>query len=263
MRRLLPLLFCLLMASVAGAAPTVIGTPAVGNIGAVVGTSLTFSATCPNTGTSRVAIACLNLTRGGTITVTSYTWNGVAMTPLGAGDNPTDGPYAALYLLKNPTCDGAAHNAVITMSGTSHMIVGNIMFLQDVDQTTSTDTVVTSTGTAMPVTVNASSDVEDFVVDCAAAKNSNTNLVKDASQTLQSLNQTTNATASQNIEGGMSTEAGAAGTTTMSWSGSAGVGWAQAAVSVNPVSVVGTRRRVPPRHYLRAPQFPFFYGALD
>ena len=261
--QLLTVIVCLGMASGVAAAPTVIGTPVAADTGAVEGTSLTFAATCPNTGTNRVAIACLNILRSVTITITSYTWNGVAMTPLGNADNVTNFPYAALYILKNPTCDGASHNAVITLSGDDHMIAGHIMFLQDVDQTTSTGTVATAIGSTAPITVGATSATGDLVVDCVASKNSNIDIVKDASQTLASFEQTTNGTASSNIESGMSYEAGAAGTTTMSWSPTP-VGWAQAAVAVKPVAgVSGRRRGGQPYRLLKLPTWPFFFGALD
>ena len=266
--QLLTLILCLGMTSGVAAAPTVIGTPVAADTGAVEGTSLTFAATCPNTGTNRVAIACVNIVRTVTIAITSYTWNGVAMTPLGNADNVANDPYAGLYILKNPTCDGSPHNAVITLSGDDHMIVGNIMFLQDVDQTTSTGTVATATGSSAAITVGATSATGDLVVDCIASKNSNINIVKDASQTLASFDQTTHATPSSNVEGGMSYEAGAAGTTTMSWSPTP-VGWALAAVAVKPVVVSTRRRGGQPYRFLMLPQFtpsvggfPFFYGAM-
>ena len=266
---LLTLMVCLGVASVATAAPTVIGTPVAADSDAAAATSLTFSATCPNTGTNRVAIACINVNRGSgsPVSVTSYTWNGVAMTSLGTADAAGTAS-ALMYLLKNPTCDGAAHNAVITLAASpSHYIVGNIAFFQDVDQTTSTDTVATATGTAPSITVNVSSAVGDFVVDCVASRNSNTNITKDASQTLESFDQTTHLTAANNIEGGMSSETGAA-TVTMSWSGGV-VDWAQVGVSVNPVSATTRRRGGAPYRFLKSPMFtpsvggfPFFYGAV-
>jgi hypothetical protein len=251
------ILITLLWASTVHAAPVVIGTPVTANSGASAALSLTFAAVCPSGNTNVVAVACLAVKRAGAaaVTVTSVTYNGVAMSLMGeTADGGSTSAHAALYRLNSPTCAGASLNTVITLNTTSQWIVGGMLFLKDVNLADPHDTVVSARGTASSVTVDVPSVTGDLVVDCAAARNSATNLVVGAGQT-GLVNQTTNATANQNVEGAQSYEAGAA-TVTMSYTESAtSIGWATIAASFNPAVVAGTRRRNPPRHYMLLDRF--------
>ena len=248
----------LLCAASSFAAPTVIGTPVVGNSGASAALSLTIAATCPSGNTNVVAIACLNTRKSGAsnVMVTSVTWNGTGMGSVGspAVESGSSGNYAEMYVQQNPTCDGSSHNLVITVNTNSLFLTGGIMFLKDAHQTVPVDTQVSTTGTTGAPTVTVTSAATDLVVDCVSARNSDTNLVAGSGQT--GLVSETGVTSphSSNVEGGQSREVGAA-SVVMNWTASANpTSWAQVATSVNPVVVVpSTHRRGGPRYYMQAP----------
>jgi hypothetical protein len=247
--------FFLLVAQSVYAAPAVIGTPVVGNSGASATTTVTVSATCPSGNSNVVAVACLTAHKnGGTITVDSVTWNGVGMTGVGTAalEAGSSGAYARLWMLTNPTCDGSAHNLVGTVSGTNLFMVAAILFLKDTDQTTVIGTPATATGNlaAGAMSVNATSASGELVVDCAALRNSDNNMVAGSGQTSAGRSETTNASASANTVGGQSYENGAA-SVTMNWTDSDGSPtWAIQAVSFLPAAA-GRRRMVPPGRFLQ------------
>jgi hypothetical protein len=240
-----------------GGKPAVIGTPVVGNSGASLQTKLTLSATCPSGNSNVVAVACVATHKQGTTAVNlgAVTWKGAAMTAVAAGvvESSSNGSYARLYVLPNPTCDGTAGNFVINTQSGTNFLVGGILFLKDTNQTTPFDTpVATATGTSGTPSVNVGSATSDLVVDCVSARNSNTNLAAGPGQTGK-VSQTTNATPSSNPEVGHSTEAGAA-SVTMSWTGTSSVSWASMGASFNPASgsdAVGKRKHAPPVRILR------------
>jgi hypothetical protein len=254
-------LFCvllLLLTAPVFAAPAVIGTPVMGNSGASSGTSLTISATCPSGNSNVVAVGCVATHKSSAtaVTVDSVTWNGSGMTQVGAAivDSASNGSFAQLFRHTSPTCDGNAHNYVITLSGSTFFITGGILFLKDTDTTSPHDTQATATNTTGPATVDVSSASGDLVVDCVAMRNSTANMVAGGGQ-VGITSETTNATASSNEEGGQSYEAGAA-TVTMSWTHNGTPSWAIVGVSFNPAPGTARRRAVPPQPYMRL--FDFF-----
>lgn len=252
-RGLLASLFLLWAVSVE-AAPAVIGTPVSGNSGnAATLTPLTISATCPSGSTNVIAVACFGSHKQTAVgvTLTSVTWAGVPMAAVGAAaiGSADSGSYAQLYTLNSPTCDGSQHDYVVTPNTTQIFMVGAILFLKDVNLTAPYDTQASATGVSTtPATVDVTSTTGDLVVDCVAARNSNTDLVVGAGQTnTAGVTQTTFGTASSNEEGGQSYEAGAT-TTTMSWTaGAASISWAIVGVSFNPVPTI--RHHGAPRYY--------------
>jgi hypothetical protein len=230
----------------------------MGNSGGSPGTSLTVAATCPSGNSNVVAVGCLATHKEGTTvpTVDSVTWNGSGMTAVGAVVEHaiSSGSVVQLFRHTSPTCDGNAHNYVVTVSGGSFRIVGGILFLKDTDTTSPHDTQASATNTTGAASVDVSSAAGDLVVDCVGARNSTANIVVGADQ-VGVKSETTDVTASANEEGGQSYEAGSA-TVTMSWTHNGTPSWAIVGVSFNPAPGTARRRAVPPQPYIQL--FDFF-----
>lgn len=257
---LLTLCLWLLSSLTAWAAPAVIGTPVMGQSGASGTTSFTFSATCPSGNNNVLAVLCVGTKNSGATVVsfTGATWNSEAMTGTGApavmgGSNQ---PTADLYTLANPTCDGSSHTVAVTVDNASFSIAG-IIFLKDVNLAAPYDTPVPATGATDNPSIVVPSATTDLVIDCIIARNSNTNLTVGGGHT-GLITQTTNATASTNVEGGQTYAAGASPNVTMSYgNGATPNGWALIGASFNPA--VDTRRRHAPRLMRMLPPSPFFF----
>ncbi len=143
---------------------------------------------------------------------------------------------AELWYLLNPSEGTHTITATLLSNKTARFIIASHCY-QDVDQTTPFGTAVTAdaedTG---PATVDVTSDATDLVIDVVARKSSSQNIIVGGGQTELVIGESTNSTADNNIQLGVSTEGGAA-TTTMSWTWAAGTRiWATIAVSLHNVA---------------------------
>lgn len=242
-----------LFPTLALAVPAVIGTPVSQDGGANAVGQLTISATCPSGNSNVIAVACVTVKKSGTSAVDlgAITWNGSGMTAVGAGivETGSAGVYSQMYVHTSPTCDGNAYNYVINMNTNNLFAVGSILFLKDVNTSSPHDTQAGDFDTTGAPTVDVSSAATDLVIDCVNVRRSDADIAAGTGQT-GTVDQTTNATVTNNIEGGMSREAGGT-TVTMSWTlGGTTPSWAIVGASFNPAAVV-TRKRRAPRYYMK------------
>lgn len=111
-------------------------------------TPLSFS--CTSSGTDRIAF--VSATSNGGFTVSSVTYNGVAMTQVGS---KSDGPTQYLYYIVNPPTGAST----VTITTTGSAVAGSCSTYSGVDQTTPIDNstttgTVTTTSFSSTVTVN-------------------------------------------------------------------------------------------------------------
>jgi len=99
------------------------------------GTTETLSAS-PASGNSNVVAYAVFFSRG-SYTFSAITWNGETMTEIG-GSATQGNVTVTSFILKNPTVDGAAHDLSWTTSSARNQ-AAFIVFVKDVDQTTSDD----------------------------------------------------------------------------------------------------------------------------
>lgn len=205
-----------------GMAPAV--TPdAIGGGNAAGVATVTFAHTC--SGLNRVLI--VGISQGSNTSVTSVTYAGTAMTSLGVPANNGNKAVVSMYYLAAPAT--GANNVVVTWTGNVNAIVGSVSFT-GVDQTTPVGTFAKATGTSTAPSVNVTSGNGQLVVDTVAVE-TNVALAVGAGQAQQ-----WNASIAGQVQGGGSTELGAA-TVTMSWSFPApNKRWAIGGVAVKPVT---------------------------
>jgi large repetitive protein len=190
---------------------------ASGNTGSAAANSLTVSHSI-GSGSNRLVLVGVHIANRGSATVTSVTYNGTSMTSLGSAES-SGGWYTELFLLKQVNLPTAGtYNVIISVSATRR-IVGTVLSYADVDQTTSTGTVVTNTGTGTSATGTCSLGADDVAADFATTRG-----VTAQSQTLtttlgqQQTNETTSATKNINVHGGTSTNTTAARSWTLGFS---------------------------------------------
>jgi hypothetical protein len=106
--------------------------------------------------------ASIGLTGGGSPTVTSVTYGGVALTQLGTTANGTGSSRVALYGLLAPSRGPA--NVVGAVSSTSCNVVGGSLSYKGVNQSTPFGTAVTGSGAASPATLTVNTSQGDKVV---------------------------------------------------------------------------------------------------
>lgn len=104
-----------------------------------------------------------------TPTITSATWNGLALTLIDTYSNPSCGDKCtvALYGLANP---GAATATVSIGTSWAYtgMVIGAVSY-NGVDPTTPTGTAVRATGSGSPASVTVPSNSSEVVMDCLGA----------------------------------------------------------------------------------------------
>lgn len=186
------------------------------------GSSVSYSHTC--SGSDRLLI--VGVAWRGTQTVSSVTYNGVAMTQVAAHAAGGNNTRVKQYYLINPA--SGANTVSVTMSGATNLVVGSISF-NGAHQTTPLGTQATATGTSGNPSVSVSSASDEIVVDSLSYDRASS-LTVGAGQT-QRYNRDDNG--GGDLWGAGSTEAGAA-SVTMSWTAGASEGWAIAGVSVKP-----------------------------
>ena len=239
--------------------PTIIGTPVLAQSGTNATTSLNISATCPSGHSNVMALVCVATHKavGTAVTVSGVTLGGVPMTPVAAAvDTASNGSYAHLYRLLNPTCDGTSHTAAITLTGGSFFITGSLLYVNNVHQTTPLDTPVTLTGTATNFSIDVPSTPGDLVTDCVSARSSLTDIYWGGARTGDAI-ETTNGTPTNNAEGAWSYQTAVTSPVTQAWVASANPSpsWAIVGVNVNvfaPPVVTGGAPLRPGQPYAEA-----------
>lgn len=204
--------------------------------GSGAASSITLSHT--TSGTNRY-LACGVAVQDTSKTVTSLTFNGVALTRLTFFNNP-DSPgresRAEYWYLVNPPATTAS--VVVTLSASTAVAAGCVSFTE-VSQSTPHGTAATGKGDAESTSLDVSSVSGELVLDVMSMRVGTTPIIVGAGQTEQ-VNKVSGA-GFGNATLGMSTEAGAT-TTTMTWSVAAGQGakaWTAIGVSLKGATSSG------------------------
>jgi len=192
--------------------------------------SLTYSLTVGAAGVDRLLVVGVVLGQGvgfysTGITVSSVTYGGSSLTQIGTYlnqsiSNPPQTDQSRVdqwYVVAPPT---GAHNVVVTLSGgTPSSLLSGATSLTGVNQGNPIRqyAAADATQTGGNATVSVSSQTNDLVLDTVCAGTS----IGTASQTGQYLSNVNSGTSCNNIGG--STQAGAATSTTMTWTGMNGV----------------------------------------
>ena len=176
-------------------------------------------------------------------TISSITYNGVALTAVPGGSTNNGQYYVTAYYLIAP--DTGTHDIVVTVTGSVFDFGAGAISYTDAHQTTPLGTAVTATGTSTTPSVTVSSAADELVDDGLVIIHGGT-LSVGAGQT-----QRWNAIASSGfIKYAGSTEGGAA-STTMSWSNSSSQTWAIVAVPIKPTAGAPATSIVPHQAYYR------------
>lgn len=169
-------------------------------------------------------------------TISSITYGGTAMTPIGS-KNVADQEIAQYQLVNPPT--GAQTVSVTFSSNVSRPIYGGSVSFTNVNQTTPIGTFASASGNSSSPSVTVASAVGEIVIDTLDFDTSAATLTVGAGQTQRWKN-----VFSAMPWGAGSTEAGAA-SVTMSWTANVADNWAIGAVSVKPAAgsslILGTQ----------------------
>lgn len=192
-------------------------------------TSLTFSHTVGAGSNTLLIVAVMILTGGGGQTVSGVTYNGTAMSKLDGSSSAMVADSGGsvrteLWTLKAPS--SGAHNVVISLAGGGASFFAVASSWTGVDQTTPLGTAAKTTVASGDISVSPSSATGDVVVD-AVTENGVTIPTPGAGQTVLQQDNSFKIGAS-------SYKAGAASSTTMSWSSSDEKG--QVAVALKPAA---------------------------
>lgn len=166
-------------------------------------------------------------------TISSVTYNSVAMTIVPSSSKSIGQYTVVLYYLINPA--SGSNTVAVTFSGGVFDFGGGAVSFTGADQTTPLGTAATASGTSTTPSVAVTSASGEIVLDTLIITHSGT-LTVDGSQT-----QRWNATGGGYTKYAGSTEGGAA-STTMSWSNSTSQDWAITGVAVKPVSANTVRQ---------------------
>jgi len=203
--------------------------------GTVNGASLTHTAS----GSNRLAILCLTFGGVSGDTATAHTYGGVNM-PL-IGGSAASGGGAYLYQLVAPATGSA------TVSLSFNQFVTDVRFgvvtLTGVHQTTPLGTLASALNdNAGPASVNVSTAVDDWVIDCMKGGNSSVSITVGAGQTARWEYDPGGV-----LPSGSSTAIAVSGTTTMSWTFPSTTSWDLAAINVKPAAAAApvVRRKGP------------------
>ncbi len=209
------------------------------NGGGTAVSSLTWAHTCgASANLLRVGVSLRN---GSSQTVTGITYNGVALTFVGAIANGTT-VRSEFWKLAAPTT-GSSQNIVVTLSAAALVIAG-------AESYNGADSVlgaaVTAVGAGTAPSVVASSATGEIVADTLTCSSGAGRTITVGAGQTQRWNLQTGTSGADEISGG-STEAGAA-SVTMSWTISSSETWAIIAVPIMPLSAgyrdVPTRLRL-------------------
>ncbi|MFW5857819.1 MAG: hypothetical protein ACOCX4_08075, partial [Planctomycetota bacterium] len=159
--------------------------------------------------------------------VSSVSYNGKPMTLLRADEERT-GVRSEIWYVVSP--DTGTHNIDVVMTAAEDTVCGAVSFT-GVDTGDPFNTPTGTTGRAWGGSVSVTSAADELVVDVIAFRGGDGNVAAGGGQTEQYTGES--GTGGWDIEGGCSTEAGAA-SVTMSWSFSARDRYALTAVSIRP-----------------------------
>lgn len=233
MRRLIFAALCALALPSAAAAQ--VAVDAVTTDFALGSTGRTISHT--TSGSNRYLAVCVGGYDGANFAIPSgVTFNGQALASLGTAAN-TFGESASLWgLALEGVVSTGAFDVVVTLPGSADAVNITILSTTGTHQTVSTGTYVSSTGSASPITVDATTAAaNDLVFDCASTSGT--------SGTYSSITVGADQTQRQNQDmfgaqyfGLSSTQPGGSGGV-MSWTYAGTIGgvlWAQAAIPLKP-----------------------------
>ena len=193
-------------------------------------TSLTISH--PTAGSDRLMLVGVSIHNYASETVSSITYNGVALNQVGASANGTDARVEIWRLIAPPT---GTYDVVITFSAELTSVArAGVMTFTGVNQAAPLGTFASATGSSSPATVNVTSAANELVFDTVGTESQSSpfSLTVGAGQT-QRWNSAI--MGYDRFLAAGSTEPGAA-TVTMSWtiSPASAVPWAIGAVSIKP-----------------------------
>jgi len=193
-------------------------------------TSLTVSH--PTAGSNRLMLVGISINNFAGETVSSVTYNGVALTQVGSRANATDARVEIWRLIAPPT---GTHDVVITFSSElSSASRAGVMTFTGVNQTTPLGTFASAIGSASPATVNVTSAANELVFDTVGTESQSSpfSLTVGAGQTQR---WSSVSMGYDRFLAGGSTEPGAA-SVTMSWAivPTTSIPWAIAAVPIKP-----------------------------
>ena len=189
--------------------------------------SLTWSHTV--SGANRLLVVGISRRAYGSVSVSSATYNGVALTNSGsvqAGSG--DFSRSEIWYLANPNT--GTNNIVVTLSGGNDWIEAGAMSFTGVNQTTPLGAFASNSGTSgTSASVNVSSATGDIVIDTLTFWNASLDATKGASQTLR-----WTVSSDGSWKGRGSTASGGNSVTAMSWTiPTSGIqGWAIGGVAV-------------------------------
>jgi hypothetical protein len=188
---------------------------------------ITLSHTC--TGSDRILFVAIG--SNSSLDATGVTYNGVAMTSMGAIDNPDSGANSRLEVFRLVAPATGANDISASFSGPPADRTVIAVSFTGVHQTVPLGTIATNTtnNTTAP-TVTVVGAVGDLIVDFHAANSRLTSIAADASQTERA-----SILGTGSIPGTMSsTEAGAA-SVVMNWSNSGSRWYSSCGVAIKPV----------------------------
>lgn len=166
------------------------------------------------------------------VTVSSVTYNGVALTQVGTTATNSTGN-AAIYRLIAPAT--GAHTAQVTFSGTASAWMWGISFT-GADQTSPEDGTNNNTGSTSPVSTAVTPTADgDYIIDMGVFL-SNFSITVNSNQT-QVLNLFNSSNATTGIGSYHTNPISPAASTTMQWTFSGTKSWAQTVAAVRPVQL--------------------------
>jgi hypothetical protein len=208
-------------ATSAGGPPS-LDSQSTGDTGA---TSMTISHT--TSGSNRLMLVGITIYNQGSETVSSVTYNGAALSPVGSVQRLTESRVEIWSLVAPAT---GTHDVVITFNAqlSNNATAGAITFT-GVDQGTPLGTFASASGdSAGPATVNVSSAANELVFDTVACRQCG-GLTPDISQSPR-----WNQVISSGLHRGRASTAPGASSVTMSWTMGASRPWAIGAVPIKP-----------------------------
>ena len=200
--------------------------------------TLTIAHTC--SGTERVLLVGVEWNKATSVptTISSITYNGIALTPGPSAKNAND-EAAAIWYLINPAT--GANSLIITFSGNCAFQFGGLSYT-GVNQTSPISQSSTATGTSTTPSVALTAVAGGYMADSLNALG-NLTLTPDASQT-QRWNQN-RAVGGSRFQGAASDKANP-GSYSMKWTASSSSNWVIAAVALQPPAVTPTTGKFVP-----------------
>src|SRR2546426_3514810 len=187
-------------------------------------------------GTNRVLVVGVSWANSITRTVTSVTYNNVAMTSAGAAVNAGNAGAEIFYLVAPAV---GSNTVTVTLSGSANSLVGGAVTLTGVNQTTPLGMFASATGSSTTPSVTVTSNTGETVIDTVSLTSSGAMTVNGT--------QTQQWQAGTSGRGAGSTKPGAS-SVPMSWT-SANLAWTIGAVGVKPVATCSS---VPDSTYVTA-----------